>query len=315
MRKILVACVLVALVGAAALGYSGLGKSLAVPNPALAEVASGDPVLVGAGDIASCDERGDEKTARLLDGIAGTVFTVGDNAYESGRAREYRRCYDPTWGRHKARTRPAPGNHDYRSSGGAPYYDYFGEKAGPAGRGYYSYDRGAWHVISLNSNVAAEEGSPQYEWLREDLAANPSECTVAYWHHAVFSSGEHGNDPTMAQIWKLLDESGVDVALVGHDHDYERFAPQNYDGTADPNGIRQFVVGTGGRHLRPFVNVQDNSEVRDSNTHGVLKLTLHATSYDWKFVPESGKTFSDSGTAAPCVGADPLPSTNAATSP
>jgi 3',5'-cyclic AMP phosphodiesterase CpdA len=253
---------------------------LAAPDPALAEVASSDPVLVGAGDIASCDERGDEKTARLLDGIAGTVFTVGDNAYESGRAREYRRCYDPTWGRHKARTRPAPGNHDYRSSGGAPYYDYFGQKAGPAGRGYYSYDLGAWHVISLNSNIAAEAGSRQYEWLRKDLAANPSECAVAYWHHPVFNSGDTGNDPKMAEIWKLLDESGVDVVLAGHAHSYERFAPQDYLGNADPNGIREFVVGTGGRNLRPFSTVQANSEVCDSGTFGVLKLTLHATSYD-----------------------------------
>lgn len=314
MKKFSVVCMLVALVGASALGYSELGKASAASDTASTEVASDDPVLVGAGDIASCDERGDEKTARLLDGISGTVFTVGDNAYESGRAREYRRCYKPSWGRHKARTRPAPGNHDYRSSSAAPYYDYFGQKAGPAGRGYYSYDLGAWHVISLNSNVAAEEGSPQYEWLREDLAANQSGCTVAYWHHAVFSSGEHGNDPTMAQTWKLLDESGVDVALVGHDHDYERFAPQNYDGTADPNGIRQFVVGTGGRHLRPFSNVRANSEVRNSNTRGVLKLTLHPTSYDWKFVPESGKTFSDSGSAA-CVEAAPASPADVAPSP
>ncbi len=271
------------------------------------------PVLVGAGDIASCDERGDEKTARLLDGISGAVFTVGNNAYESGRASEYRRCYKPSWGRHKARTRPAPGNHDYRSSDANPYYDYFGQNAGPAGRGYYSYDLGVWHVISLNSNVAAEEGSSQYEWLRDDLAANPSECTVAYWHHAAFSSGEHGNSSRMAQIWKLLDESGVDVALVGHDHDYERFAPQNYDGTADPNGIRQFVAGTGGREHRPFSNIQQNSEVRNSGTFGVLKLTLHATSYDWEFVPVAGQTFRDSGSAA-CTGANPTPPADVAPS-
>ena len=315
MKRLSVTCMLVALLGAAALWYSELDKASATPDELLAEIASGDPILVGAGDIASCDENGDEKTAKILDRISGTVFTAGDNVYESGKATEYRRCYKPSWGRHKARTRPAPGNHDYRSPDAAPYYDYFGRKAGPAGQGYYSYDHGAWHVISLNSNIAAEEGSPQYEWLREDLAANPNACTAAYWHHAVFSSGEHGNDQKMAQIWKLLDESGVDVALVGHDHDYERFAPQDYAGKVDAKGIRQFVVGTGGSSLRPFFNIQENSEVRNSNTHGVLKLTLHAASYDWEFVPERGATFRDSGSAA-CVGADPVPPpTNTAPSP
>ena len=289
---------LVALVGAAALGYSELDKASATPDPVPAEVVSGDQVLVGAGDIADCSERGDERTASLLNRIPGTVFTVGDNAYNSGTKAQFRDCYKPSWGRHKARTRPAPGNHDYRSPGAAPYYDYFGQKAGPTGRGYYSYDHGAWHVISLNSNIAAETDSSQYEWLRNDLAENSSECIAAYWHHAVFSSGEHGNDQKMAQVWKLLDESGVDVALVGHDHDYERFAPQDYAGKVDPNGIRQFVVGTGGRSLRPFSNVQANSEVRNSNTYGILKLTLHAASYDWEFVPEQGATFRDSGSAA-----------------
>lgn len=262
--------------------------------------AAGDPVLVGAGDIAGCSATGDEKTARLLDGIPGTVFTTGDNAYDKGTARQFRKCYDPSWGRHEARTRPVPGNHDYETSDAAPYYDYFGKNAGRPGRGYYSYDRGAWHVLALNSNVATGVGSRQYEWARADLARNPNACAVAYWHHPVFSSGEHGGSPKMTSMWRLLDGAGVDVVVAGHDHDYERFAPQTSAGRANPNGIRQFVVGTGGRYLRPFSSVEPNSEVRNSSTFGVLKLTLHASSYDWEFVPEPGKTFRDSG-SAPCA--------------
>ena len=291
MRWCLLASMLLVLV-ASSLGCSGPDKASAV------EAARGDPVLVGAGDIASCGESGDEKTARLLDDIAGTVFTAGDNAYEFGRAIEYRRCYGPTWGRHKERTRPAPGNHDHRSSGASPYYEYFGQNAGPAGRGYYSYDLGAWHAISLNSNVAAEEGSPQFEWLRADLGANTSACSVAYWHQAVFSSGEHGSNPHMARIWKLLDESGVDVVVVGHDHDYERFAPQDHTGKADPSGIRQFIVGTGGRSLHGRGTEQANSEAFNDTTLGVLELTLHSGGYDWAFVPAAGGDFTDAGSGA-----------------
>jgi hypothetical protein len=255
-----------------------------------------DPVLVGAGDIATCSEQGDEITAEMLDEISGTVFTAGDNVYENGTAAEYQDCYEPSWGRHKARTRPTPGNHEYASPEATPYYDYFGENAGPAGKGYYSYDLGSWHVISLNSNVAADPASAQYQWLESDLTTNQSKCMMAIWHHPVFSSGDHGNNPKMAEIWKLLDESGADLVLVGHDHNYERFAPQDYAGIADPNGLRQIVVGTGGRHLRPFVTVQPNSEVRDNNTLGLFKMTLHADSLDFEFIPEPGKTFSDSGT-------------------
>ncbi len=270
--------------------------------------AAEDPVLVGAGDIASCDGSGDERTAELLDGIEGTVFTTGDNVYGSGTAEEFRDCYDPSWGRHKARTRPAPGNHDYGTSGAGPYYDYFGANAGPAGRGYYSYDLGTWHVISLNSNVASGAGSAQASWLRSDLADNPGPCTATYWHAPVFSSGAHGNNAKMADIWKILDEAGADVVIAGHDHNYERFAPQTFDGKADPNGIRQFVVGTGGKELRPFSDIQANSEVRDSNTAGVLEMTLRQTGYEWRFVPEAGKTFADSGIAT-CDGpSDTAPS-------
>ena len=307
MKTLLVACVLAALVGVTGLAYASfdgasgaLGPASAAVTPAAGD-AAGDPVLVGAGDIASCYERGDGRTARLLDGIPGTVFTTGDNAYDSGTAAQFRDCYGPTWGRHKGRTRPTPGNHDFRTRSAGPYFRYFGERAGPAGRGYYSYDLGAWHVVALDSNKAADPGSAQYEWLRADLAANQAGCTAAYWHAPVFSSGEHGNNPKMTEIWKLLDEAGGDVVLAGHDHDYERFAPQDSAGNADPNGIRQFVVGTGGRFLRPFTTVQKNSEVRNSKDHGVLKLTLHEAGYDWEFVPVAGATFRDSGSAQ-CAG-------------
>lgn len=258
---------------------------------------SGDPVLVGAGDIASCASGGDEITADLLDGIAGTVFTAGDNAYEQGTGREFNRCYDPTWGRHRARTRPSPGNHDYLAPGADGYFDYFDTRAGPSRRGYYSYDLGAWHVISLNSNIPAGAASNQAEWLRDDLAVNPNVCTLAYWHHPVFSSGEHGSLSKMKAIWGILDGAEVDVVVQGHDHDYERFAPQDADGNARTDGIRSFVVGTGGESLRPFDQVRRNSVVRNSQSLGVLKLTLHATSYSWKFIPEPGENFSDAGNA------------------
>jgi hypothetical protein len=195
-----------------------------------------------------------------------------------------------------------PGNHDYETRGAAPYFRYFGAKAGPAGRGYYSYDLGAWHVVTLNSERGFGPGSAQQEWLRADLAANGGgACALAYWHHPVFSSGEHGSDPRMAATWKKLDEAGVDVVLTGHEHSYERFAPQTHEGVADPNGIRQFVVGTGGRELRPFRATVANSVVRNSRSHGVLKLTLHAVSYDWEFVPVGNSTFRDSGSGA-CTG-------------
>src|SRR5262245_63844788 len=184
-----------------------------------------DPVLVGAGDIAACDNDGDERTAKLIDRIEGTVFTLGDNVYPSGSAEQFAQCYEPSWGRFKARTRPAPGNHDYRTPGAAAYFAYFGEAAGDPKKGYYSYDLGTWHVIVVNSNCkeigGCQKGSPQEKWLKEDLAAHPTLCTVAMWHHPRFSSSsEHGNDPAMADIWRTLQAGGVDLVLAGHDHTY-----------------------------------------------------------------------------------------------
>jgi hypothetical protein len=261
-----------------------------------------DAVLVGAGDIADCSSQGDEATAALLDGISGTVFTTGDNVYPDGSVAEFANCYDPTWGRHKARTYPSPGNHDHHTADAAGYFDYFGSRAGEFGKGYYSYDLGAWHIIVLNSNISVEAGSPQEQWLRTDLAAHPVACTLAYWHHPRFSSGVvHGSNTSMHPLWQALYDYGADVVLAGHEHNYERFAPQDPQGVVDPTrGIRQFVVGSGGRSHYAFGNPIANSEVRNDNTYGVLKLTLHANSYSWEFIPEAGKTFTDSGTA-PCV--------------
>ena len=245
-----------------------------------------------------CGSTGAESTAKLLDGIGGTVFTLGDNAYFSGTAREYRDCYDPTWGRHKSRTRPVPGNHEYETPGATPYFDYFGFNAGPSGLGYYSFDLGtAWHAVALNSNGAVGSSSAQVAWLRADLASSQSKCTVAYWHHPLFSSGPNGDSPEMRDFWRLLYDAGVDVILVGHDHDYERFAPQDPDGRSDPvRGIRQFVVGTGGAASYAFVTVRPNSVVRLTPVFGVLKLTLQTDTYQWDFITTSGA--GDSGTGS-----------------
>ena len=255
-------------------------------------------VFVGAGDIASCSSTGDEATATLLDNIAGTVFTLGDNAYESGTAAEFTSCYDPTWGRHKSRTLPAPGNHDYTTPGATGYYGYFGSSAGDPAKGYYSYDLGAWHIIALNSAIDHSTGSAQEQWLKADLAASTKSCTLAYWHHPRFSSGAvHGDDPSVQPLWQALYDANADLVLSGHDHDYERFAPQTPVGVADPaRGIREFVVGTGGRSHYAQGTLKANSEVFNGTTFGVLKLTLSTGSYAWEFVPIAGGTFTDSGT-------------------
>ena len=256
-------------------------------------------VLVGAGDIADCGSSGAEATAALLDAIPGTVFTAGDNAYSSGTASEYANCYDPTWGRHKARTRPAPGNHEYNTSDAAPYYAYFGANAGPSGRGYYSYDLGDWHLISLNSNIDMSAGSAQELWLRADLAATTKTCVLAYWHHPRFSSGSHGSSTESQPLWQALYDYNADVVVVGHDHNYQRFARQTPSGAPDPvRGIREFVAGTGGRSHYSFSTPIANTEAYNTDTWGVLKLTLDAASYSWEFIPIAGGTYRDSGTGA-----------------
>jgi PKD repeat protein len=257
-----------------------------------------DPVLVGAGDVAYCTRTQDEATANLLDGIPGTVFAAGDLSYPTATLSEFQNCYGPSWGRHKARTKPAIGNHEYDDPGAAGYFGYWGSAAGPNPGGYYSFDIGTWHVVVLNANCSdaggCNAGSPQYNWLQSDLVAHPSACTAAIWHQPRFSSS--GGSGAMLQIWQLLYDSGAEIVLNGHRHNYERFAPQTAAGAADPAfGIREFVVGTGGASLSSFSTIAANSEVRSNTTYGVLKLTLHSTSYDYSFLPIAGQTFTDSG--------------------
>ena len=261
-------------------------------------------ILVGAGDIADCRELpGAEATGKLLDQIPGTVMAVGDLADPNGSKEDFV-CYDKTWGRAKSRTRPAAGNHEYHASGATPYFEYFGAVAGDPGSGYYSYELETWHIIVLNSECkdvgGCEAGSRQEKWLRADLAAHPAACTLAYWHKPLFSSGAtHGNDPEIKPLWQALYDAHADVVVNGHDHDYERFAPQTPDGGADPSrGIREFVAGTGGRHERPFAEPKPNSEIRNADTFGVLKFTLKPKGYDWQFIPEAGKSFTDAGSGS-----------------
>jgi PKD repeat protein len=264
----------------------------------------GDPVFVGAGDIADCNRTQDEATATLLDGISGTVFTAGDNVYENGTATEFANCYGPTWGRHKARTKPVVGNHEYQTSGATGYYNYFGSAAGDPSKGYYSFDIGAWHAVVLNSNCSQVGGcgatSAQTTWLRSDLTAHPATCTLAIWHHPRFSSSQSSPDGLTLPLWQALYDAGADLIIVGHRHNYERFAPQTPAGAADSTyGIREIVVGTGGAGLAGFSGgTMSNSQVKNSSTYGVLKLTLHSTSYDFSFIPIAGQSFTDSGSTS-----------------
>jgi acid phosphatase type 7 len=258
-------------------------------------------VLLAAGDIADCANlSGAEATAKILEENVGVVAALGDLAYPDGTAENFK-CYDKTWGRMKDRTRPAPGNHEFHSQGATFYFQYFGKAAGDPEDGFYSYDLGAWHIISLNSECAeiggCNEGSREEKWLRADLAAHTAACTLAYFHKPLFSSGgAHGDAPEVRPLYQALYEANADVILGGHDHDYERFAPQDPNGKLDQSrGIREFVVGTGGKNHRPFGAPEATSEVRDTTAFGVLKLTLHSASYDWKFIPEAGKSFTDSG--------------------
>ena len=251
-------------------------------------------VMVGAGDIASCALSSDEATAKLLDGISGTVFTTGDNVYTDGTYTEYTNCYPPTWGRHKSRTKPTPGNHEYHTSGAAGYFRYFSNVSS-----YYAYNLGDWRVYALNSEIDVSSTSAQVKWLKSDLAANPKKCVLAYWHSPRWSSGSHhGSDSGMQTIWTTLYNAGAELVISGHEHHYERFKPMNASGSAVSAGLRQFVVGTGGAGLYGFGSIKSTSEVRNSSTHGVLKLTLSSTGYSWKFVPVAGKTFTDSGTTS-----------------
>jgi hypothetical protein len=289
-------------------------------------VAAGDPVIAAAGDIA-CDPtnanfkggNGSTSSCRarytsdlLVTGNFAGVLALGDNQYYCGGYQAFVQSYALSWGRVKAVTHPAVGNHEYLTSGGtgcdssntggAGYFNYFGAAAGQQGKGYYSLDIGAWHLVALNSNCSSaggcSKGTPQYNWLAADLAAHANKCTLAYWHIPLFSSGGRAA-ANMRSLWQLLYDKNADLVLEGHDHIYERFAPQTSTAVADPaRGLRSFIVGTGGANHTSLVTVAANSQVRNATTYGILRLTLHATSYDWKFLPEAGKTFTDSGTAS-----------------
>lgn len=265
-------------------------------------------VFVGAGDIAGCTSKGGLKagtigTAALLDSIPGTVFTIGDDAYEFGSASDFANCYDPSWGRQKARTYPSIGNHEYDLGTPQAYFDYFGPIAGDPTRGYYSFDLGAWHIVMLNSNqdyVPTKTGSPQELWLKADLAASTKRCTIAIWHHPRFYSNDAPSAPGVRGyvkgFWDDLYAAGAEIVLNAHNHFYERYAPMTPDGAVDTvRGLREFIVGTGGKSISDPTSISPTSEVHNGSTYGVIKLTLDTASYTWRFIPIAGQTFTDSG--------------------
>ncbi|MBV8366818.1 MAG: metallophosphoesterase [Candidatus Eremiobacteraeota bacterium] len=296
-----------------------LSLALVIAAPAhaaaTASPAARDPVIAAVGDLV-CDPRphvlGDiedmlggcdsDKTFALVQhrDLAG-ILILGDEQYEDGALDAFKSAYAKTWGKLNAISHPTPGNHEYHSSPtAAGYFTYFGKIAGDPNKGYYSFDIANWHMIALNGNCqfigGCGSGSPQERWLRADLAQDREPCTLAYWHQPRFSSGFHGDDAQYAPFWNDLYAAHADIALAGHDHDYERFAPQDPDAKVDTaHGIREFVVGTGGRSHSFFLRVRKNSEVRASGTFGVLFVTLHAHGYDWAFTPVAGFHFSDRG--------------------
>ena len=299
--------VVLAALTAGCAGRSSAGDTPAPATaPATAVKAAGprSTTLLAAGDIASCASDGDEQTAALLDALPGTVLTLGDTVYDDGSADQFARCYLPSWGRFLNRTYPAPGNHDYQTAGASGYYGFFGPRAGQPGKGWYSFDLGRWHLVALNSNCDAvggcQPGSEQERWLRADLAAHPARCTLAFWHHPRFSSGTtHGSDPAVDDLWVALYQAGAEVVLVGHEHNYERFTPLDPLGGVEPaRGVREFVVGTGGRSHYPFGAPLPGSEARNSDSFGLLELQLRPTGYTWRFLPAPGSSFQDSGTGS-----------------
>jgi hypothetical protein len=278
------------------------GPSASSPPPGGGPSASpGDPVLVGAGAIASCGNTNDEATANILTTVDGTVFTVGDNAFDSGTLQEFQDCYGASWGAVLDRTRPAVGSREYITPDAAGYFAYFGPAAGPAKKGYYAYDLGHWRIYVLNSNCAkvggCAAGSPQEKWLRADLAAHKNSCIGAYWQTARFSSGRFGDDPRMQPFWQALYDHGAEFVINGHDHNYQRYVPMTPLGKVDRSkGIREFIVGTGGNGHTSLSTV--NPTIREAGSdlaYGVLRLTLHETGYEWQFLATSKAPFTDSG--------------------
>jgi alkaline phosphatase len=308
-RRLSLALAVVILAGCSAAetpGASLAPTAAASPAPSVAATpaatASAAPtpaepaILLAAGDIAACDETGDSATAALVEEFVAddpdaTVAMLGDSVYPSGSAETYAECFESVWGPFLELTRPAIGNHEIIDDGGAAYFDYFGAAAGTPGEGWYSYDIGDWHVVVLNSNcdqVACTVDSPQVTWLRDDLASADAACVLAYWHHPRFSSGPHGSDSLVAPFWDALYEAGGDLVLAGHEHQYERFAPQSPAGEADAAGIRQITAGTGGKALRPAGEPVPNSEVIIDDAFGVLRLELEPDGYAWSFVTTDG---------------------------
>jgi acid phosphatase type 7 len=271
----------------------------ATAPPAATSAVTGT-IVYAVGDIADCTSEGDEATAALLDTLDGPILTLGDTVYMSGTVEEFADCFDPVWGQLKARIRPVVGNHEYLTPDAAPYFAYFGAVAGDPAKGYYSYDLGYWHMVALNSNCLEIGGchasSPQEQWLRADLAAHPTQCTLAYMHHPRWSSGKYGENQRIQPLVEALYEYGVELLLAGHAHHYERYALQDPTGQRDSShGIRQINVGTGGKNHQPIIDVLPNSEVRDGDTFGVLQLTLYPDHYTWEFLPVAGGLFTDRG--------------------
>lgn len=272
-----------------------LAASLALAAPeAGGQTRPSEAVVLAAGDIAACGSGGDERTATLLDSNRGTVLALGDLAYDSGTLEEFQACFGPSWGRHKRRIRPAPGNHEYNSDASG-YFGYFGRAAGPAGRGYYSFELGSWHILSLNSERGTDAGGAQVRWLRADLARTRTRCVLAFWHRPRWSSGEYADDARVAPLWNALYDARADIVLSGHDHNYQRYPPMNKRGAiARARGIRSFVVGTGGRD-RYGLRADSRRRAATDSTWGVLRLTLRPAGYRWRFVPVAGGSYRDSG--------------------
>jgi acid phosphatase type 7 len=271
--------------------------------PPSADPPPGSVSILAAADIGRCDSEHDEATAELVEQFPdATVLIPGDLAYEDGSAEDFERCYDPTWGAFKERTRPAPGNHEYETDDADPYFDYFGRSVGEPGKGWYSFDLGDWHLVALNSNcddVGCGADSEQVEWLRADLEASEARCTLAFWHAPRFTSGEkHGGTADVQALWQVLLDRDVELVLSGHEHFYERTAPLDARGRVDEeNGVRQFVVGTGGGHFYELGDRIPGSEAAVEDTAGVLRMTLHPDGYDWAFLPVPANGDSDAGSA------------------
>ena len=251
-------------------------------------------IVLGVGDIGMCNRPGVAETARLVAGLEGLLLLAGDIAYFQGSAANFRDCFNPEWGRFRDRWYATPGNHEYESAGAGPYFDYFGDAAGHDRTGYYATTVGDWLVLMLNSNIPAGRGSAQWEFARQQLDRQRTPCTMAVWHHPLFSSGPNGGNAHMRDMWSLLEAARAEVVLNGHDHLYERFGRQQADGTADPaNGVRQFTAGTGGADLYNFVRAAPNSEARIMQ-YGVVRFTLRPALFEWAFLGVDGSV-SDSG--------------------